>query len=383
MKKVINITIGGLVWSVEEDAYEKLASYLDAIKKYFSKDKDGDEIVEDLEASIAEKFGKRKVKEAAITEKDVDAIIEQIGTLKDFKKMSEEEEEEGEEESEKSSEAKKLYRDPDDMIIAGVCSGIAAYFGVETVLVRLIFAISVFFGGFGVLAYILLWIVTPLAETTAQKLEMRGERLTLHEIEKSVKRSVQDLKKKDLSGVKRGAEKAKVALNKIFIALGKVLKVAAKLVQKVLGLALIVAGIAGISALSFGLTWQLTGGVFPETDLSFRDLLNVTDAIYALFLASLYLAALMPMLLFFFGGLSLIKNRNLMNMNFVIAVLFIFFAASGVAGSIITQNAPLIEQRLEELDEMYDEKYEDYKEPEATFLPATPGTLSGQIEVIR
>lgn len=86
MKKVINITIGGLVWSVEEDAYEKLADYLDSIKKYFSKDKDGDEIVEDLEASIAEKFAKRKNKDAAVSDKDVDAIIEQMGTLKDFKK---------------------------------------------------------------------------------------------------------------------------------------------------------------------------------------------------------------------------------------------------------------------------------------------------------
>lgn len=290
--------------------------------------------------------------------------------------MSEDEEEDSEEEPEKSSEAKKLYRDPDDMIIAGVCSGIAAYFGVETVLVRLIFFISVFFGGFGVLAYIILWIVMPVAETTAQKLEMRGERITLHEIEKSVKRSVQDLKKKDLSGVKKSAAKAQVFLNQIFQALGKVIKVLAHVLQRVLGIALMLFGVAGISAVSFGLTWQLSGGFIPETTLAFRDFINTSDSLYTFFLACAYLAILMPMLLVFLGGVSLVRNKNFITTNLLIILLVTFFAASGVVGSVIAQNAPLIQQRFEELDEMFDARHPDQEPFDATLQPSIPDTSS-------
>ncbi len=353
MKKVININIGGMVWSVEEDAYENLSNYLDSIKKYFSKDKDGDEIVEDLEASIAEKFLKRKNKSVAITEKDVETIMKEIGTLKDFKKMSEEEDEIDENEDLKNSGEKKLYRDPDDQIIAGVCSGMAAYFGIETVLMRLIFFVSIFFGGFGILMYILLWLIMPVAVSTAQKAEMRGERLTLHEIEKSVKRGVETLKKKDLSEVKSVGIDLKNFLSQIFQGLGKLLKILAYLLQKVIGLCFVLVGVSGVCALSFWLTWQFSGGMINQTGLTIHDFLLLDGNFYLLFLFSTYLLALIPMLFFFLGGLSLLRNKNFITMNLFILLLLIFFTASGISGSVLVQNQPLIEQRVREIDARY------------------------------
>lgn len=350
MKKVINITIGSTVWSVEEDAYEQLSNYLDSIKKYFSKDKDGDEIVEDLEASIAEKFLKRKNKTGAITEKDVTNIIKEIGTLKDFKKMSEEEEDLDEVQEPKPSGEKKLYRDPDDVIIAGVCSGLGAYFGIETVLMRLLFVISVFFGGLGILLYLILWILMPVAETTAQKMEMRGGRLTLHEIEKSVKREIEMLKKKDLSGVKKTGSELKTFLAQLFEGGGKFLKIFGAFLQRVIGLLFILIGVAGVCSLSFGLTWQLSGGLIPQTGLTLHDFLAVDATLFQVFLASVYVVTLVPMLFFFFGGLSLVRNRNFISMNVFVLLLLLFFVASGIVGSVITQNYPLIEQRVQELD---------------------------------
>ncbi|MFA6024096.1 MAG: PspC domain-containing protein [Candidatus Gracilibacteria bacterium] len=353
MKKVINITIGGMVWSVEEDAYEQLFDYLNSIKNYFSKDKDGDEIVEDLEASIAEKFLKRKVKTAPIMEKDVADIMKEIGTLKDFKKMSEEEEDLDENEEVKSSGEKKLYRDPDDSTIAGVCSGLAAYFGIETVLMRLIFVVTIFFGGFGILIYLVLWAVMPVAESTAQKMEMRGERLTLHEIEKSVKREVEMLKKKDLSGVKKAGSELKVFLEQVFGGSGKFLQSFGAFLQRLIGLLFILIGVAGVCSLSFGLTWQLSGGMIPQTGLTVHDFLAVEGVLYWIFLAATYVVTLVPMLFFFLGGLSLVRNKNLISMNLFIFLLLLFFVASGISGSVITQNYPLIQQRVQELEARY------------------------------
>lgn len=369
MKKVINITIGSMVFNVEDDAYEKLADYLDSIKKYFSKDKDGDEIVEDLEASIAEKFSKRKNKDGAVSEKDVDGIIEQIGTLKDFKKMSEEEEDDEEPDEPKEAGEKKLYRDPDDAIIAGVCSGLGAYFGIETVLVRLIFFITIFFGGFGIIIYIILWLIMPVAETTAQKAEMRGERLTLHEIEKSVKKGVENLKKKDLAGMKDVGAKGKVFLAQFFEGLGKLLRVLLNALRYLVGLGFIVAGISGACALSFALTWQLSGGVIPgitpsslvisENALTIRDFIVVSDLMYIVFMASIYLIALIPLLFLFLIGLSFLKNRVVFTINLIIFFVVLWFAATGITGSVIAQNQVLIEQRIKEINDAQQAHYEE------------------------
>ncbi|MEK9159626.1 MAG: PspC domain-containing protein [Patescibacteria group bacterium] len=358
MKKVINITIGSMVFNVEDDAFEKLSTYLDSIKKYFSKDKDGDEIVEDLEASIAEKFSKRKNKDGAVTEKDVDGIIEQIGTLKDFKKMSEEEDDDEVPDEPKEAGEKKLYRDPDDAIIAGVCSGLGAYFGIETVLVRLIFFITILFGGFGIVIYVILWLIMPVAETTAQKAEMRGERLTLHEIEKSVKKGVENLKKKDLSGVKDAGAKGKLLLTQFFQVLGKIFHALLNVLRILLGIVFAVGGILGAGALSFALTWQLSGGVIPDTTYTLKDFIVATDFMYIVFIVSVYLIVLLPLLLLFFIGLSFLKNRSILSTNAIIFFTVLWFAATGIAGSVVSQNQGLIEQRFEEIDQAQQERYE-------------------------
>ncbi len=356
MKKVLNITIGGVVFTVEEDAYEALSDYLDSIKAHFSKDKDGDEIVEDIETSIAEKFGKRKNKDAAITHRDVSAVIDEMGTLKDFKKLSEEEEDE--EDNEKTAEKnkdfskRKLYRDPDDVIIAGVASGLAAYIGVETVFVRLVFFISIFFGGLGVVLYVLLWMLMPVAETTAQKLEMRGERITLHEIEKSVKKEVDKLKKKDLTSVKNGARNIEAFLQKLFSALGKIFWLLVKILQKGGGAALVLVSISGVFVLSFGLTWQLTGGVIPNTTYTLSDFLILTPVMQNLFVVSVYFLVLVPLLLVFSLGYSLLRKRVFLSLPTVLLLLILWFASLGVTGSIIFGNWETLEPLFQKLADM-------------------------------
>jgi phage shock protein PspC (stress-responsive transcriptional regulator) len=172
MKKVININFQGSVVAIEETAYEILKQYTESLRTYFANEEGRDEIINDIESRISELFqGVLKKGAACITDDDVNAIIKNIGRPQDF-----EEEETAEaassaktktgESGEKSEgffnqnftwNPKRLYRDENNKILGGVCSGIAAYLGIDPVIVRILFIIS----GIGIIAYLLLWIFIP------------------------------------------------------------------------------------------------------------------------------------------------------------------------------------------------------------------------------
>ena len=185
MEKTLTINISGTVFHIEEDAYELLQKYTTSLKNYFGKDDEGKEIIADIEARIAEIFTeKTSVKNQAITLEWVEELIETLGTPENFS------EEAGEEEplAGQKSHKRKLYRDPEQTVIAGVCGGLAAYFSMDPVVIRLIAVLlAMVTSGAGVLVYALLWIIVPKAVSTTQKLEMKGEEVTVKNIEKFLK----------------------------------------------------------------------------------------------------------------------------------------------------------------------------------------------------
>ena len=202
MKKTVSINLNGQVFTIDEDAYDTLRSYLQAVSSQFANSQEGDEIIADIEARIAELFTEYlSASKQSITSNDVARVIEIMGKPTDF----------GDEtQSDKSSSfsssenrfKKRLYRDPDNRIIGGVASGIAAWFDIDPVIIRVLFVISFFI--FGPLLYFILWIIIPLARTPSQRLEMRGEEVNLNNIEKiikeefnQVKESFRRFKKKD------------------------------------------------------------------------------------------------------------------------------------------------------------------------------------------
>ncbi len=173
MKKVININFQGQVIAIEETAYELLKQYIESLKQYFSREEGGEEIVNDIENRIAELFGNRlKLGINCITDEDVDSIITSIGRPEDFdpdyqetdyaydnqfsSRQAGESEHADQSESAKSDEPRTLYRNQNDNIIAGVCSGLAHYFKIDPVWVRIAFVLlfSVLFW-----VYLILWIV--------------------------------------------------------------------------------------------------------------------------------------------------------------------------------------------------------------------------------
>ncbi|QJD96582.1 PspC domain-containing protein [Mucilaginibacter robiniae] len=177
MNKTIIININGIIFHIEEDAYEVLRTYMTEVKRHFFNSADSLEITTDIENRIAEMFTEILAREhrQVVTEQDVKAVIEQMGSVQDF-----DYEESGTSAAYTDTTGRRrLFRDSDDHLVGGVCAGIANYFDVETVWIRLIFAIFFVVGGTGLLLYIVLWIIVPQATTRADRMAMKGEPLDL------------------------------------------------------------------------------------------------------------------------------------------------------------------------------------------------------------
>ncbi|WP_316835800.1 PspC domain-containing protein [Pedobacter nutrimenti] len=179
MKRTLNINIGNSLIHIEEDAYELLTGYLNEIKAHFAKSADDFEIVTDIENRIAEMF--REIltdqQKAAINTSDVQTIIAQMGTVRDF--QSSEEEEEKAFVPPYSAGIKRLYRDTEQGMVAGVCAGLGHYLNIEDRWIRLFALLSVLVGGAGILAYFVMWIIVPRAQTRSEKMYMKGEAINL------------------------------------------------------------------------------------------------------------------------------------------------------------------------------------------------------------
>lgn len=167
MKKVININFQGTIVPIEESSYELLQQYIESLRRHFANEDGRDEIINDIESRISELFQERlKGGSTCITDDDINAIIKNMGRPEEFDEdenigntdnKGEKTKSESSFQSDWNWKGKRLYRDENHKILGGVCSGIAAYFGIDPVIVRIVFIIS----GVGFLAYILLWIFVP------------------------------------------------------------------------------------------------------------------------------------------------------------------------------------------------------------------------------
>jgi phage shock protein PspC (stress-responsive transcriptional regulator) len=195
MKTTITINLGGIVFHIDDDAYEMLNTYLFAVEKQFVNEDERKEVMSDIEIRLSELFKERLGnKRDVIMKEDVSKVIEIMGEPEDF--IDEETNKQQTQKGQMNYKInKRLYRDPDNKVISGVCGGIGAYFGVDPIWFRLAFFLSIFFFASGIIIYLILWIVVPKARTTAEKLEMRGENVNISNIEKSIKEEIDELKK--------------------------------------------------------------------------------------------------------------------------------------------------------------------------------------------
>jgi phage shock protein PspC (stress-responsive transcriptional regulator) len=186
MKKTLTINLGGFIFHIDEDAFNKLELYLSTLRRQFSKTSGGDEIIADVETRMAELFKERNgdTKEV-INAIDIEEVISILGKPEEYLHDEDYTTEDNSFSSNKTY-SKKIHRDVDNRMIGGVASGLAAYMNISAVWTRLLF-VALFFSGFGLFLYIILWIVVPSARSTAEKLQMRGKPVTLSNIENFVR----------------------------------------------------------------------------------------------------------------------------------------------------------------------------------------------------
>lgn len=319
MNKVVNVNLNGIVFSIDETAYETLRRYLEGLKAHFAGTLGASEIIQDIEARVAELLQSRlSDKYTVIQLSDVEEVIALMG---DPRQMDDHEQGEPAYEyarqetqqtvrqlrrdaqhktlggvcagianyfgidimiprilfllaflmfgsgvlvyiimwiiipeanpgeiSLESQNVKRLFRNPEDKKVGGVCSGIAQYIGIDSVWLRLGFLVALFVFGTGILAYIILWIALPEAKTSAEKLQMKGEAVDVNNIQKVVRENA-----------------AKSTVKSTGSVLTEIIRVAFKITSKLIGTILIICAIS------------LLGAVIFLWNYSFADVLNRLD----------------------------------------------------------------------------------------------------------
>jgi phage shock protein PspC (stress-responsive transcriptional regulator) len=319
MKKTLNINIGNSIIHIEEEAYEMLTAYLNEIKAHFASSADHFEIVTDIENRIAEMFRDIMTlqQKQAIALEDVASVIAQMGTVSQF---------EAEEEAEQTvppvqDTIKKLYRDTDDALIAGVCSGLSHYLEVDVRWIRIIALISFFIGGSGIRAYLIMWIIIPRAVTRSEKMYMKGEAVNLHGF---IRNFEEELASNQLISRSRGF------IAEVVDALGRFLSGAGRVIFKIIAGIIVVFG--SICLLGLFVTVAMVFGFWDANPQDYFPL-NIVNGNYLtpMIIASL-IAIAVPLIALILFSIRVAFNSRAINKTVSFGLLIIWLA--GVMTSI-------------------------------------------------
>ncbi len=237
MEKTLKINISGTIFQIEEEAFELLRDYLKEINKHLKNAAGGNEMIEDIEARIAELFqSSPSWKTGVLSKEDVEDVIDTMGKPEE---IAEESGAEFRDESKNTS--KRLYRDTDGAIIGGVCNGLGAYLRIDPVWIRILFVLFTVFYLSGLLVYIILWIALPRASTIFQKRELYGGEIPERDLGRKIKKEVNIAAGNVKSTASEGAQKVGGAFNEIFRAFGKFFLILFRIIIAIIGVVFIVA----------------------------------------------------------------------------------------------------------------------------------------------
>jgi len=265
MKKTITVNLNGKVFTMDEDAYRLLDNYLNNLRIYFRKEEGSSEIISDFEARIEELFSeKTRLGYEVITIEHVEAVIARVGKPADFADRDEENEEESHLHfTEQRDVKKRFFRNTDDKMLGGICSGIAAYFGWDVLAVRIIFIVLIFAtSGTIVPFYLIAWIIFPSAYTAEQKLQMQGKPITVENIGRTVAAEVeQTVHSPDGKGCLSGFVDLSVALMKVFLIGLGILIGLPLLFALIIMIIVLFATLLGVGGGLLGISGGLLGGI--------------------------------------------------------------------------------------------------------------------------
>jgi len=323
MKKVVKVSIGNFAFTIDEDGYELLKAYLGELNAHYRSKQNGDEIIEGIEERMAELFMERSGKDAVVSMQVVKDVINILGRPDIIDEETGTSGFEPNQERGTKLTPKRVYRDPDNKVLGGVCSGLATYFNLDKILVRIIFiicfigfsALGFHFGGgsFMVLTYIVLWIVIPEAKTVEQKCAMHGESSDLSHIQKRVEDGINQVG----SGLRRAGSQGGAIVNDIF-----------RVILKVIAVFLILFSVSGILFLSFLLLGvEIFQGVIPFDVFDYVNLgFQNTIWLKITFLLVLFL----PLVGILFGGIQILFDFKSPKLRPGL-IIFILWIISGIA----------------------------------------------------
>jgi len=338
MNKTVNINLAGIFFHIDENAYIKLQRYLEAIKRSFTDSQGRSEIVADIEARIAELFTERmKHDKQVIGIKEVDEVVTIMGQPEDYLVDDEIFEDEPVYKKKTTSRSKKLFRDTDNSYVGGVSSGLAHYFGINVIWIRIVWFLLIFGAGSGIFLYILLWILVPEAVSTADKLMMSGEKVTISNIEKKIRDGFESVSEtvKNVDFQKHGDQiktsfeqatdsisdtvkridldkqgsRIKSSSKSFFDTIGDIAMFFLKIFAKLIGIVLILTGATALIALFVALVSasMIDSVHFPGVD--FSDIAYTTGAPFWLFSMLIFFAFAVPFFMLLYLGLKILVTN--------------------------------------------------------------------------
>ncbi|MBP6945541.1 DUF2807 domain-containing protein [Patescibacteria group bacterium] len=365
MKKTLSVTLGGRAYLIEDNAYQVLDTYLTRLKQHFVNDPSADELMNDIESSIAEKFAERleTQKQEVVTELDVQEVIAVMGQVEEIDQ--EEAPSSVAQELEEAKDipvSKRLYRNEDDMVVAGVCSGLAAYFGIEPVFVRALFVLLFFANGIGLLAYLILWVAVPRAETSTQKLEMRGKSANLSEIEGLIKQKAQLVTEEGKAAVGHFKQQHPSAfyrlLNIPVVIVGTIWSFLLRLARFIGPIARILIALPFIvgSALAMVATFITSSALLfqlysPEliTDVPLQEFAR--SPWYYAGIIGLTVAILVPLIFAMMIGISFLTRKNQFRLATGVVLAGVWMLAATTVGITAIRLGPGIQARMEQVEQ--------------------------------
>jgi phage shock protein PspC (stress-responsive transcriptional regulator) len=347
MKKTININISGSIFTIDDDAYEILKTYLDSVKDYFSHYPEHEEIVSDIENRIAEQLASKKSlsSKKVIIMADVEELIDSMGKVEDFGEAHSEEQERDSTPHSSAKAPKRLFRDPDNKLMFGVASGLGAYFDIDPVIIRIIFVIATITWGWGFIVYLVLWLVIPEARTATEKMQMHGKALSIASIEKKFKEEFENIREKEpriRSRIQHFFDGIAVVINFIF---KRFFLVLARVIIIFIGVGFSVA----IAGLVFGTTTLLINYHSPHFDFPIQTI--VKAPVYYLFVFGAFFSLLIPLLFVVLGlfRVGIGRKMHVLRKNAFIPLIALWIVMVSIVGSLVIRYLPETQTAVENM----------------------------------
>lgn len=355
MKKTISINLGGRAFNIEEDGFLELEKYIEKLKQQFSNDPSVNDLIADIELGIADKFveylaGYKQV----ITREDVEKTISIMGDAEEISGSKETEAESAQSKNQNETAnassnstdiPKRLYRNSDDMVIGGVCSGLATYLGVDPVIIRILFVVLAFIHGFSILVYLILWVAVPEAQTQTQVLEMRGKATTVEEIQELHKEKKAPEKETTAQKILNAPF---IVIKTIFSFLKKIWHFTGSTIRVCFGLFILGISFIALTASTIiaSLLLLRINSPYIISDLPLAEMSH--NPLFYIGTISAYFLIAIPLFLLILLGIGLIQKKNTIQawMMSICAILWIFSIGGTTASA--SELLPWAQTKLDE-----------------------------------